>query len=69
VDVARAWIHATKELPMRAIDCICGQHLEAETDEQLMPMVLEHVKEKHPEIAALPQEQLQQLYNDRVRTV
>jgi predicted small metal-binding protein len=54
---------------MRALDCICGQHLEAETDEQLMPMVLEHVKEKHPDIAALPQEQLQQLYNDRVRTV
>lgn len=54
---------------MRVVDCICGQHLEAETDEQLIPLMLEHVKDKHPEIAALPPEQLRQMYDERVKTV
>jgi hypothetical protein len=35
---------------MRAIDCPCGHHLEAETDEELVRLAREHVDRDHPEM-------------------
>jgi predicted small metal-binding protein len=35
---------------MRAIDCPCGHHLEAEDDEGLFRKAKEHVQRDHPEL-------------------
>jgi hypothetical protein len=35
---------------MRAIECPCGHHLEAETDEELFRLAREHVDRDHPEM-------------------
>jgi predicted small metal-binding protein len=35
---------------MRAIDCPCGHHFEAETDEELFRLCREHVDRDHPEM-------------------
>jgi predicted small metal-binding protein len=35
---------------MRAIDCPCGHHLEAESDEELFRLAREHVDGDHPEM-------------------
>lgn len=34
---------------MRALDCECGRHLEAESDEKLLERAREHVDADHPE--------------------
>ena len=34
---------------MRAIDCSCGTHIEAEDDEALFPKVKAHTQQSHPE--------------------
>jgi predicted small metal-binding protein len=34
---------------MRALECECGQHLEASNDEELFEKVREHVDREHPE--------------------
>ena len=36
--------------PMRALDCDCGQHLEAANDEELFERAREHVDRDHPEM-------------------
>lgn len=41
---------------MRAIDCACGQHLEAETDEGLAPLVRQHVRQAHPDMQMTEEE-------------
>jgi predicted small metal-binding protein len=35
---------------MRALDCDCGQHLEAANDEELFELAREHVDRDHPEM-------------------
>ena len=35
---------------MRALDCECGQHLEASSDEELFDRAREHVDRDHPEM-------------------
>lgn len=35
---------------MRALDCACGQHLEAADDEQLFAQARAHVDQEHPEM-------------------
>lgn len=35
---------------MRAIDCPCGHHFEAEDDEQLFRLCRDHVDRDHPEM-------------------
>ncbi len=59
----------TKEIPMRAIDCDCGKHMEAETDEALVPIVTQHMKDTHPEVLELPVEQQQKMFAERVHDV
>jgi predicted small metal-binding protein len=35
---------------MRAIDCPCGHHFQADTDEELFGVRREHVDRRHPEM-------------------
>ena len=35
---------------MRALDCSCGQHLEADNDEELFERAWDHMDAEHPEI-------------------
>lgn len=35
---------------MRALDCSCGQHLEADNDEELFERARKHVDVDHPEM-------------------
>lgn len=35
---------------MRALDCSCGQHLEADNDEELFERAQEHVEKDHPKM-------------------
>jgi len=35
---------------MRALDCDCGQHLEAANDEELFERAREHVDRDHPDM-------------------
>lgn len=35
---------------MRALDCDCGHHLEADDDEQLRERARQHVAEAHPDM-------------------
>ena len=39
-----------KGVEMRALDCECGQHLEASNDEELFERAREHVDRDHPEM-------------------
>ncbi len=41
---------------MRAMDCNCGQHLEAANDEELFRAVRAHVEQAHPELQLTDQE-------------
>jgi predicted small metal-binding protein len=41
---------------MRALDCNCGQHLEAATDEELFRAVRAHIDQAHPELQLTDQE-------------
>ncbi|HEV7128500.1 MAG TPA: DUF1059 domain-containing protein [Ktedonobacterales bacterium] len=41
---------------MRAIDCPCGQHFEAATDEALAPLIQAHVAQAHPEVQMTDEE-------------
>lgn len=45
---------------MRALDCECGRHLEAESDEELHRQARAHVDEDHPEM---------QLNDEQVRKI
>jgi hypothetical protein len=40
-----------EEEDMRAIECPCGHHVEAEDDEQLFRLCREHVDRDHPEMS------------------
>jgi predicted small metal-binding protein len=35
---------------MRALECPCGHHLEAESDDRLFRLAREHVDRDHPEM-------------------
>jgi predicted small metal-binding protein len=39
-----------EEESMRALDCECGQHLEAANDEELFERAREHVDRDHPDM-------------------
>ncbi len=43
---------------MRALDCQCGKHLEANSDDELYGLAREHVDRDHPEMQ-LSDEQVQ----------
>ena len=45
---------------MRALDCECGQHLEAGDDEELFQRAREHVDRDHPDMG---------LSDDQVRAI
>ncbi len=49
---------------MRALDCECGQHLEAANDEELFEKAREHVNRDHPNMQ-LTDEQVRQLVAER----
>ena len=52
---------------MRAIDCPCGAHLEAETDEELGEKMQEHLEQVHPDMQMTEEEkqaQFDQLVHD-----
>ena len=36
---------------MKAIHCPCGEVVEAETDDDLVQQVEQHIRDKHPEMA------------------
>jgi predicted small metal-binding protein len=40
----------TRGTTMRAIDCPCGHHFQADTDEELFRACREHVDRDHPEM-------------------
>jgi hypothetical protein len=44
-----AWIEHQEDA-MRAIECPCGHHLEADDDEQLFRLCREHVDREHPDM-------------------
>jgi len=50
---------------MRAMDCDCGEHLEAEDDDGLLGKVRDHVATTHPEMGA-NDEQLRELVASKV---
>jgi predicted small metal-binding protein len=39
-----------KEALMKAVHCPCGEVVEAETDDELVEQVRQHVREDHPEL-------------------
>ena len=49
---------------MRALDCDCGQHLEAANDEGLFDRAREHVNRDHPDMQ-LTDEEVRQLVAER----
>ena len=49
---------------MRALDCDCGQHLEADNDEGLFDRAQEHINRDHPNMQ-LTDEQVRQLLAER----
>ncbi len=49
---------------MRALDCDCGQHLEAANDEELFEKAQEHINRDHPDMQ-LTYEQVRQLVAER----
>ncbi len=49
---------------MRALDCDCGQHLEAANDEELSDKARDHVNRDHPNMQ-LTDEQVRQLVTNR----
>ena len=49
---------------MRALDCDCGQQLEAADDEQLFENAREHVDQAHPE-RELSDQQIRNLIAER----
>ena len=49
---------------MRALDCDCGQHLEAANDEELLEKARDHVNEAHPDMQ-LSDEEVRQLVMER----
>jgi predicted small metal-binding protein len=51
---------------MRAI--ACGEHLEAASDEELMPMVQEHMEQVHPDMQ-MSDEEKQALFTQMVHDV
>jgi predicted small metal-binding protein len=48
---------------MRALDCVCGHHLEASDDEQLFSEARAHVDQAHPDMQ-LTDEQVRQIVTD-----
>jgi hypothetical protein len=40
----------SEEAPMKAVHCPCGEVVEAETDDELVAGVEQHVQDKHPEM-------------------
>jgi predicted small metal-binding protein len=44
------WGKLNKGVEMRALDCECGQHLEASNNEELFEKAREHVDRDHPEM-------------------
>ena len=49
---------------MRALDCDCGQHLEAANDEKLFDEAQEHVNRDHPEMQ-LSAEQVREIVAEK----
>jgi predicted small metal-binding protein len=49
---------------MRAIDCPCGHHLEAETDDELFRLAREHVDRDHPEMQRTDEQIWQRVKDD-----
>ena len=44
IDVPKEWI------AMKVVHCVCGTDVEAETDDELVAKVEQHVQERHPEM-------------------
>jgi predicted small metal-binding protein len=50
---------------MKVIHCQCGHDVEAETDDDLVTKVEEHVQERHPEMAGkMSREQILEMAHD-----
>lgn len=50
---------------MKVVHCPCGADVEAETEEQLVTKVEDHVKEKHPEmVGQMSREQILEMAHD-----
>ena len=53
---------------MRALDCECGQHFEAPSDAELVPIMQEHLEKVHPDVQ-LNDEEKRELYLKMVHDV
>jgi hypothetical protein len=42
-------LQGRRYVPMRAVDCPCGEHVEADTDSRLVDAVKDHADEVHPD--------------------
>ena len=49
---------------MRALDCPCGEHIEAESDDALLPKVKQHIERDHPDMH-MDEEQTRKFVSDR----
>jgi predicted small metal-binding protein len=52
---------------MLAIDCPCGHHFEAETEEELFRLCREHVDNDHPELERTDEQLRERLAADTYR--
>jgi len=59
--------HGCEEEYMRALDCDCGEHLEAADDEALTRKVQNHMEQSHPD-TQLSEEEARSLVSDKAYT-
>ena len=53
---------------MRALDCDCGEHLEAANDQALARKVQNHMEDVHPEAQQLSEEEASSFVSDNAYT-
>jgi predicted small metal-binding protein len=54
-----------KVSPMKVVHCPCGTDVKAETDDELVSNVEDHVKENHPEmVGTMSREQILEMAHD-----
>jgi predicted small metal-binding protein len=54
---------------MRALNCDCGEHLEAANDEALARKVQDHMNDAHPDEQQLSQEEASKFVSDNAYTM
>jgi predicted small metal-binding protein len=49
---------------VKVVHCECGADIQAESDDELVTKVEEHVQERHPEMAQMSREQILGMAHD-----